>query len=622
MHKLPFTPVVQRLLDDPDDFLDRIRSDAAGFAEEVLEEEGPATPPSGVIPTLGSIAIAVFDTDGVLVHHVIPDWWPGDYPIAELRESLPAPDGGARLQFIRTPQGRYLRAVCVTGREAAGWNLPYATRESVRAHPESHLLLGVDASWPSRALAAATMSFGLNGLQRKAVLAVLQTGNGREAAAALKLSYATVREALSETARLMRAPNLPAVIRRVVETSFGILPSNFDSAAELAGWLPLTMRQCQICELIAEGVSRQATASAMRISPAVVKKELEQIFAVLSVSSAAELARTWVEAKALRQISRSTDTPLGFFDPLVEPTHFLPRADDRQVIAWSDYGPSSGRPVLVVHSNWTCRAVPRPFVLQLQAAGWRPIAIDRPGFGSTHPGTISVMRPFDQAIADTLDVLNRLKIDRIPVVARRGAHFTTALKARLGKRIGPVLMVSPNPPTRDAGRRTGIVGVIKEAFYRSPQLIEFYFRVVTAQLSFERMEKLTRAICAGSPPDEALCDDEQFIRDRFKAIRPFSTGNLKGAIVEETIISRNLASFEPMPCEDCMIVQGHHDNHYAYDEVIEFWSAIWPRATLIGVEDAGQFMTSSHPQLLVDLLDQLTGNDKGAPTPPPSSAPR
>lgn len=214
--------------------------------------------------------------------------------------------------------------------------------------------------------------------------------------------------------------------------------------------------------------------------------------------------------------------------------------------------------------------------------------------------------PYDQAISDTADVLDRLRIQTIPVIARRGAHFATELKRRLGDRIGPVMLLSPNPPTGESGRRNGIVGVIKEAFFRSPQLIEFYFRVVTRQLSLERMEKLSRAIAAGSPPDEALCDDPQFIRDRFKGIRPFSTGNLKGAIVEEMQISRNLFDLQPLDAPDCMIVQGHHDNHYGYEEVVEYWSKIWPRARVVSVPDGGQFMTSSHPALIADLLDELT----------------
>ena len=243
--------------------------------------------------------------------------------------------------------------------------------------------------------------------------------------------------------------------------------------------------------------------------------------------------------------------------------------------------------------------------MRLQAAGWRPIAIDRPGFGKTHPGRISADNPYEQAVIDTAHVLDRLKIQRIAVIARRVGHFATILKQMLGDRIGPVLLTSPSSPTTDSGRRSGVVGVIKEAFFRSPKLIELYFRLVTPQLSLERMEKLTRDICKGSPPDEKLCNDPQFIHDRYRAIRPFATGNMEGAIIEEMQVSRGLFELEPLSAEDMMILHGVHDNHYSFEEMVAYWSEKWPSAEIRKVEDGGQFLTSSHPELLVDALEEI-----------------
>src|SRR5690606_31304293 len=112
---------------------------------------------------------------------------------------------------------------------------------------------------------------------------------------------------------------------------------------------------------------------------------------------------------------------------------------------WSDYGPASGRPVLIVHSNWSCRFVPRVFAGELQRRGWRPIAIDRPGFGGTSIGSASVENPFDQAVADTLQVLDAARVGTVPVVARCGAQFVHALKVAAPDRVGPVVLVSPTP---------------------------------------------------------------------------------------------------------------------------------------------------------------------------------
>ncbi|MCH2236494.1 MAG: alpha/beta fold hydrolase [Blastomonas sp.] len=600
-----FDPVLQRVLDDPDHYLDRVRLDPEEFARSIFEEKRNFYLPLGAIPTLASVAIYVFRPDGTIISERRPAGVIDNLPFDELFEQLAPPDSGPRIQLLRWNDNLSLRAVRLTNSNALQVNLPLQTREALHSHSDSQLLLCANSMLGSKALSVSAESFGLTSLQTRVVCAVAWSGNGRTAGEELGLSYATVRETLGQAARKVGAPNLPALVRRVVESSFGVLPNHYGSAVELAEWLPLSPRQCQICELVAEGISRRGISSAMRVSLPVVNKELENIFAALEIDSAAALARTWAEALALMFFARATDGPLGFFDPTVEPTRYLPRADDHQIIAWSDYGPASGKPVLIVHSNWTCRAVPRRMVMRLQAAGWRPIAIDRPGFGKTHPGRISADNPYEQAVIDTANVLDRLKIQKIAVIARRVGHFVTILKQMLGDRIGPVLLTSPSSPTTDSGRRSGVVGVIKEAFFRSPKLIELYFRLVTPQLSLERMEKLTRDICKGSPPDEKLCNDPQFIHDRYRAIRPFATGNMEGAIIEEMQVSRGLFELEPLSAEDMMILHGVHDNHYSFEEMVAYWSEKWPSAEIRKVEDGGQFLTSSHPELLVDALEEI-----------------
>lgn len=600
-----FSPILQRLLDDPDRYLAEVREDSETFANDVADQVSRLDPAPSAILTLASVAMYVFGAQGNVLAKVCPAEWPEKMTPADVLDQLPKAGADPRILFLRPPQGEALRAVCLSTELALRINLPPAIREGLNQFLDSRLLMCTNMAVTAGALDASVASFGLSGLQKRVVCAVVCSGSGRTAAERLKLSYATVREALALAARNVAAQNLPALVRRVMEGSFGIMPNNFGNAEELAEWLPLSERQCQICELISEGVSRQATASAMRLSEAVIKKELVQIYSVLDVDTAAGLARIWSEAQALRFLARATDGPMGFYDPSIEPTRYLLRSNDQQVIAWSDYGPASGRPVLIVHSNWTCRSAPRMMVVRLQAAGWRPIAIDRPGFGKTHPGSLSVSNPFEQAVSDTALVLDRLKISRAAVITRRAGQFTTVLKQLLGERIGPIILTSPSSPTSTHGRRRGVVGVIKEAFYRSPQLISTYFRVVTPQLSLKRMEKLTLGICRGSPPDEKLCADPQFIFDRFRAIRPFSTGNLEGAVIEEMQISQDLCHLEPLSACNVLIVHGLHDNHYSLQETIDYWSGKWPNAEILPVEDGGQFLTSSHPELLVSLLQEL-----------------
>ncbi len=605
-----FQPVFQRLIDDPDTALNDLRSDPYSFEIAVIDEERGLLRVDAAIPSLASIGAIVFDADGAVAETIGPSWIPAVASFAELEARAAMPSRNPHMLSVRGNGGGLLHLIWASIGDAADWNLPGAFKDAMARQPGGRVALSVSGVEGTRAIQDAARSFGLSELEQKVVVAVVRGGSGRVAATLTGLAYSTVREAMSSAARQMNAPNLPALVKALVAAAFGVLPGDHDGPAILAEMLPLSDRQATIALMIADGLSRAETARALRVSPAVVKKELELVFALLGIATAAELARLVVEVCALRSFARSTDGALGFFDPSIEPTRFLSRPNDREVIAWSDYGPASGRPVLIVHSNWSCRAVPRPLVIHLQAAGWRPIAIDRPGYGSTHLGTSTRSQPFDQAITDTLQVLDRLRIEKIAVIARCGAQFTAALKAAHPGRIGPVLLVSPSPPTTDAGCRRGVVGVIKEAFFRSPRLIDFYFRVICAQFTLSRTERLTRAIVAGSAVDEALCNDAQFNRDRFRAIRPFSTGNLAGAVIEEHVISHNLFVVPLIEADDWLIVQGRDDIQFDFAEVVDYWSKFIPRARTVAVEDGGRFMTSSHAPLLVDLLDELAPAQK------------
>ena len=76
------------------------------------------------------------------------------------------------------------------------------------------------------------------------------------------------------------------------------------------------------------------------------------------------------------------------------------------------------------------------------------------------------------------------------MIARCGARFVHAMKAAAPERVGPVVLVSPTPQTGHGGQRVGVARAFKEAFFRRPRLIEFFFRIIGAQLSLRRVEQL------------------------------------------------------------------------------------------------------------------------------------
>lgn len=598
-----FSANFQRMIDRPEELLRALEADPDAFEHAVMVEESGHQRVIAAIPNRNFLGFLLYDAQGQAIPTNEPGWLPHFASFDELMADAEVRSGDGRLIGLPGPTGRLNFALWAPFGETNGWNLPARLREIAAEHAADKIVLVANGT--TEPIERASESFGLSNLQCRVVAAVVRTGSVREAAQSANISYATARETMAAVARRMLLPNTPAVVRTVVSAAFGVMPGQLDGPALLADMLRITPRQAQISLLVADGLSREQVAKAIGASQSVVKKELELLFANFGVQSAAELARLIVEAQALRSFARSIDGAPGFLDASIEPTRLALRPQTTETIGWSDYGPASGKPVLVVHSNWSCRAVPRPLLIELQSLGWRPIAIDRPGFGATQLGSMTRERPFDQAIADTLQILDSCRIREIAVIAKCGAQFVHALKIAAPERVGPVVLVSPTPQASHKGRRIGLVGMVKETYLRRPRLIEVFFRMICTQFTLTRVEQLTRAIVKGSKTDEALCNDPQFIRDRFRALRPMSTGNVMGGIIEEHVISQGTWDFVPLDVADWSILQGEDDIHNSVEEVADYWRKILPRTPLLKVPDGGRFMTSSHPALIADTLGMI-----------------
>lgn len=597
-----FSPVFQRMLDEPDKSLNAIRSDPEAYERQVLEKEGGHHQAQALVPNREVLGFLLFDAAGEPVALDTPDWVPQFAHFDALQSHADPRSSDRRVLHIPAPHGSVF-ALWAPWNETAGWNLPLSLREKADHIPGCRIVLFAEGG--GRPIEHAVAGFGLTPLQQRVVAGVVRLGSLRTAAGKLDLSYATIRESMAGAAKRMNLPNTPAVVRTVVAAGFGIMPDELDAPTLLADMLGISERQARVALLVSGGASREATAGALGTTKSVIKKELEALFANFGITSAVELSRLITEAQALRAFARSTDNAPGFLDPAIEPSRFAVRPNGRGMIAWSDYGPASGRPVLIVHSNWCCRFVPRVLVQALQQRGWRPIAIDRPGFGGTSLGSASRDDPFGQAIEDVVQLLDAARIERIPIIARCGAQFTLAFKAAKPQRVGPVVLVSPTPAADSRGKRAGPVGAFKEAFFRSPRLIEFFFGAISAQFTFARVEHLMHAISKGSPADEALCHDPQFIRDRFRALRPFTTGNFEGGVLEEMVISQGIWAVPPVEARDWHILQGGEDPLNSTDEVNGYWRQVLPQTAIEIVADAGRFMTSSHAALVLDRLERL-----------------
>lgn len=485
---------------------------------------------------------------------------------------------------------------------ARHWQIPTAMAECVAAQPNAVVLLTTVMTLP-RPLRRACGAFALTDLQERVVLATIRTGSIKSAAKDIGIAYPTAREALSQSFAKTGTKGLSAMVTVLAQTAFGILPQATDAGALLVDIWGLNERQSAIAGLIAEGLSRSDAARLLGISEAVTKKEIDRIFTTMNVSSATMLSRMLAEIGALSAVMTATGGSLGLMHAATEPLRFVLRGDGTR-IALSDYGPASGRTCFIVHSSMTTRLASRQLVKSLQTEGFRPIAIDRPGFGMSDPvaGDQSDGDPFLIAARDHGYVADQLKLGRASFVMRGGGRFIIALNSIRPDLVGRVVIANPDPQTEMHGRRLGPFGAFKEAYRGNPRVIRLMARILASHLTKERLQRMLARAFVGSPPDEAAIRDDVIVEDLYRAARMFGTGKISGYVAEQIAFTRG-GRPEPLAGKtEWHIMLGEHDTLHDPADVRAYWSEVLPDSPFETVAGAGRLMTMTHPALVARKL--------------------
>lgn len=292
---------------------------------------------------------------------------------------------------------------------------------------------------------------------------------------------------------------------------------------------------------------------------------------------------------------------LGALDTQAEPLRFGLR-DDGARIAYSDHGPVSGQPVLLVHSSVTTRIAARVLVVALQEAGFRPISIDRPGFGLSD--MVRGRDPFAAAAADMVRLADELKIERWSVVARGGAQALVAMQRVAPARLGRVVLINPDPHTVAEGRRQGPVGLFKELYWRNPRFIETGAKLLASQLTLPRFHRMVAAAMAGSPPDEAALNLPGLVQDWYRAVRLFATGRIAGYVAEQRWLAQPPpeALMPVLGTDDWRIVVGGHDTLHDPAHVVDYWRMLLPDASVSLAPAYGRLLALAAPHLVIEAL--------------------
>lgn len=492
----------------------------------------------------------------------------------------------------------------VPGYEAATWDLPDNVHRALEAAPGRCVLVATTSAASQKPLRRACAVFGMTGLETRVVEATLRTGSIRAGAVAAKLSYTTAREAMSAALTKVGVTRMPGLLHRLSLLALGIFPNGGEAIELLTDRWGLKPRQAQIAMLLAQGLTRADTARAIGASEATVKKQADIAFQTLGVPNAAALARLMSVVTAIQALADASHGRVGWIDGHAEPLRFVHRPSGGR-IALSDYGPAGGRPVVILHSSMTSRHPPRGLVAELMRHDFRVLAIDRPGFGMTDmDGEIvaSGSDPFEPAAHDMKIVLDRLRIDRVDLVARGAAQVATAFAGLFPDRCGAVVLVNPDPPSTRDKRRWGVLGSFKEAYFRRPELILPAARLIARTMTRSFLAKALHKSMRGSPPDEALLADEQVIDDYYRAVRMFTTGRLAGYVREQTAFALGYAQDYPVDGRGWAVLLGAHDTLSDPDTTLAYWKERLPAADFEVLQDQGRLLAYAVPALVVQRL--------------------
>lgn len=497
--------------------------------------------------------------------------------------------------------------LCAYGspRAARDWLLPARLAAKLAETPGSVAIVTSHTPRGDR-LEAALRRFELTPVQSRICVAVIDHGDLKLAAAALGISYQTVRASFGEAMARIGARKLPQLVGEITRASFGLLASA-DAEPMLTDLWGLSARQAALAVLITHGLTRDAAAERLGISLPTAKKDLEQVYVALNITRAGELSRVLSGIAAASTVIAATGVAVPDVEGAPEPLRLLARPDGSR-IAYSDYGPRGGRPVLIVHSSMTTRIAPSGLVRALQAEGYRPLAVDRPGFG------LSDVRddgpdadPFAAAARDAALLADHLRLPGIDLIARGGAQFVLALDRLRPGLIDCAILVNPDPHTDRDGRRSGPLGVFKELFFRNPRLIRATARLLAGRISRERIAHYLRRSLEGSPADMAALQRPDVVDDYFRSVRLFGAGKIEGYVAEQRALATGRAPAPLRGKHRWRVLIGQDDTLHDPAHVARYWGDILPDTPIELVASAGRLLALAQPARVVDALERARG---------------
>jgi DNA-binding CsgD family transcriptional regulator/pimeloyl-ACP methyl ester carboxylesterase len=446
---------------------------------------------------------------------------------------------------------------------------------------------------PSRAkglIVQAARAVGLSPLEAELSATLMEEPSVESAAYRMGLGFETARDAMRSAMKRTGARTAPQLIGRIIDLGSGMAHRSFKEPNTADALLGLTPSELRLARLLADGMSAGAAAAEAGLSAETVKSYRRSIFAKLGINRTRTLRRLMTETRALQALSEAGevrwDRPVGGnLRVLVGPRG--------RSIALIDYGPASGRPVLLFHGSSTGRLAAPPMLAALSSRGFRVIVPQRPGFGLTSPGGL------DDGVDDLALVCERLAIGPVDVIARDGGvALAMAFAAGHPSRIGRGVMLNPRRPSGAARSDASPINAMTALLLKHPRLADPYARMLTRQTRSDLLGRLLSGVYQSIEADRVCAENADVIAHLIADLRGLVGRSSEGFAAEHRLFAegwRPPTAFDPRPW------------------TFVFSGALWPPADLAVwraiageaieiISGAGQLVQFTHPETIVRAL--------------------
>jgi pimeloyl-ACP methyl ester carboxylesterase/DNA-binding CsgD family transcriptional regulator len=441
----------------------------------------------------------------------------------------------------------------------------------------------------------AAEALGLAPLEARIAEALLSAPNLETAAAAIGVGRETAKDALKRAQKRTGARNPAELVGRLLDLCCeGEVEPGARDEDLLKRAMGLTPAEAEVAAALARGDEAIEAAGRLGLSEATVKSYRRAIFAKTGVKRSRDLRRLADEVRELDRLSSYSEVVADAPVP-IERLRVL-RSGGRR-IAFIDYGPASGAPLVVGHGYTTGRLTPRPLLERLHKAGFRVLVPQRPGFGLTSPAAGDYLA---YSANDLLQILDHLRAGKVRLLMRDGGCATALEFAlRYPGRLSQVVLLNPRTPLGYRPPPNGPMAAFSRFLLAHPGLVEPFAEMLRRQTKSALIERVLRRACSTVEADRRVLEEDPALLPALVRDQQGLLARTVRGFVDETRIFADGWSPPGVPDDAAWTIAW--SGALVPDPDVRPWAGL-PNLMLETLEGAGVLLALTHTDQLIALL--------------------